>query len=589
MLALLCFNAGLLRSQHVSRDNYTGSWKDPASWNPVWSSPLTDILVDDITIYGYITLGSSLSFSGGLSNLIVYDTLIINGNLTLENQSGLYVHDGAVVIIRGNLIIHARSVITANGYLVITGSVINENPNNLGGFTSNDNPEKLFIGGTVTPSDLGSYKNYSALLCATASSTYSSSSCNYGNMVDFSKDQLYPLLTASCPVHTAGSNGPVCQGDTIKLHSDSGTAFTWSGPSGFSSPDQNPAIPDALPGMSGTYSVIIQSDGCKNDTVDVDVVVNSLPSARITSSGSSMCIYENRTLSGLPYGGIFKIVSGPGVITDDLLSVSEPGTVELTFTYTNGCTSVVHQSIVVNSLPPVSITSSDAPMCNFENRTLTGYPFGGKFSIISGPGSLSDDLLSVSDTGTVDLIYSYSDQCSAVAYQSIRVTPLPLVDAGESQSLRMTYKTHFTASLETGQTGEWSLVKGDGQIADRSSPVSVVTGLSSGENIFLWTVHEGSCSSAAEVTIMVSDLFVPSVITPNGDGKNDTFRVEGPEGKVELVIFNRWGNVEYENRDYQNNWDGRNNKGSAMPDDTYMYVVRFANGLTRKGTVLITR
>jgi gliding motility-associated-like protein len=244
---------------------------------------------------------------------------------------------------------------------------------------------------------------------------------------------------------------------------------------------------------------------------------------------------------------------------------------------------------VVNYLPSVRITSIGDAMCEYENRTLKGFPPGGMFNIISGPGLISSDLLSVSDTGTIDLLYSYTDVCTALAYQSIRVNTLPSVNAGSSQDLKVVFETHFNAELTQGQTGEWSVVSGNGQIADMNSPVSAVTGLLVGENVFLWTVHEGNCISSAEVTIKVSDLFLPSVITPNGDGKNDLFKVNGPEGKMELVIFSRWGNVEYDNHDYQNTWDGRNNRGAVMPYDTYMYIMKFSSGLTRKGTVLIVR
>jgi gliding motility-associated-like protein len=79
------------------------------------------------------------------------------------------------------------------------------------------------------------------------------------------------------------------------------------------------------------------------------------------------------------------------------------------------------------------------------------------------------------------------------------------------------------------------------------------------------------------------------VFTPNNDGKNDYFEVIPLGERVEIVIFNRWGILEYTNSNYTNNWDGRNNKGKQMPDDTYFYVVKFEDGTVKKGTVLIKR
>jgi gliding motility-associated-like protein len=59
--------------------------------------------------------------------------------------------------------------------------------------------------------------------------------------------------------------------------------------------------------------------------------------------------------------------------------------------------------------------------------------------------------------------------------------------------------------------------------------------------------------------------------------------------KIELIIFNRWGNEEYKNDNYLNDWDGRNNKGEELPNDTYFYILKFENGKIIKGSVLIKR
>jgi gliding motility-associated-like protein len=56
-----------------------------------------------------------------------------------------------------------------------------------------------------------------------------------------------------------------------------------------------------------------------------------------------------------------------------------------------------------------------------------------------------------------------------------------------------------------------------------------------------------------------------------------------------LIIFNRWGNEEYSNSNYKNDWDGRNNKGTELPYDTYFYVLKLENGKIKKGSVLVKR
>jgi len=110
-----------------------------------------------------------------------------------------------------------------------------------------------------------------------------------------------------------------------------------------------------------------------------------------------------------------------------------------------------------------------------------------------------------------------------------------------------------------------------------------------GENIFLWKVSNEYCDAEAETSITVNDLFVPSVITPNGDGLNDFFKIAENIGIVELIIINRWGNEEYRNRNYLNDWDGLNNRGDKLPNDTYFYILIFENGTVKKGSVLIKK
>ena len=67
----------------------------------------------------------------------------------------------------------------------------------------------------------------------------------------------------------------------------------------------------------------------------------------------------------------------------------------------------------------------------------------------------------------------------------------------------------------------------------------------------------------------------PNVITANGDGINDLFIIQNIEdyNNVLLQIFNRWGNLVYENASYQNDWDGTDKSGADLIDGVYTYLV----------------
>ena len=183
-----------------------------------------------------------------------------------------------------------------------------------------------------------------------------------------------------------------------------------------------------------------------------------------------------------------------------------------------------------------------------------------------------------------------SPGCTDTATTIVVVNFNPVADAGPDQILDNVQETTMNALPVTSEiTGEWSLVSGAGRIAGIHSPSSLITGLQTGDNKFIWTVRNGNCSAADEVVITVNDLFIPSVITPNGDGMNDFFRISGEPDKTELVVFNRWGIIEYSSENYLNEWDGRNSSNNLLQEDTYFYIVKLSNGKIKKGSVLIKR
>jgi gliding motility-associated-like protein len=228
-------------------------------------------------------------------------------------------------------------------------------------------------------------------------------------------------------------------------------------------------------------------------------------------------------------------------------------------------------------------------MCIEDKRSLSGTPAGGIFTVVTGPGTISGNTLTAYGEGSINIKFTYNDKCSNSAPQSIYVNSKPVADAGPDQVLEFTFETTMAAELMPQQRGEWSLVSGSGKIADNKSPVTKITDLAAGENRFRWTVYSGTCVAYDEIIIKVNDLFIPTVITPNGDGKNDYFKINVTTEKIELTVINRWGITEYRNSNYKNDWDGKNDKGDDLKEDTYFIILNFERGMTRKSTVLIMR
>jgi gliding motility-associated-like protein len=83
-----------------------------------------------------------------------------------------------------------------------------------------------------------------------------------------------------------------------------------------------------------------------------------------------------------------------------------------------------------------------------------------------------------------------------------------------------------------------------------------------------------------------ADLIIAGGFSPNFDGYNDKWIIVRPFGtRVEVKVFNRWGNIVYQNVDYKNDWNGigtTNFMGQDVPDGTYFYIV---NAVEPSGTI----
>jgi gliding motility-associated-like protein len=599
LTALILFSHGLMPAMNgqdrVSRNNYTGDWESPSSWDPLWQNPQTTYQGINATIHGYITVNGPLTLFGNPTQLIVNDTLVVKGDLTLGNNNYLTVNDNAILIIWGDLLFHDQSHITGNGYVIITGNIVKTGRNFNGSFTGNDNPLKLFVGESV-PNETDGHPDYPSLSCTDPpTEPYPNTGCSYGNMDDLMNDPVFDFFQSTCLVVNISGTTPVCSGSTIGLSVPEGIAWEWIGPAGFTSEEQYSSIPGADTGMTGTYTVMVTAASGCTVRAAVEVLVNPEPLV-VINDHIPLCEPETADLTeeAITRGSDPDLAWSwhPDAGSADEMEAPRQagaGTYYIRGTTIHGCYNVKPVTVTVNPLPSVTIISSDNPLCAGDKRELSGVPAGGIFSVKDGPGNISGSMLTASGAGYINLEYLYSDGCENRALQTLPSYDYPVPDPGPDQELGFIFNTRMQASLMPFETGKWSLVSGSGKIRNSNSPVTEITSLAPGENKFLWTVQNRGCIAEAEVRIIVGDLFVPSVITPNEDGKNDFFQISEVEGPVELTIFNRWGIEEYRNTNYRNTWDGRNKNGVMLPDDTYFYILRFNNGMTRQGTVLIKR
>ena len=127
--------------------------------------------------------------------------------------------------------------------------------------------------------------------------------------------------------------------------------------------------------------------------------------------------------------------------------------------------------------------------------------------------------------------------------------------------------------------------------ADISKLVFVPEKDYSGEITFTWKGSDSGNYSvlpaSVYITITPLTIFIPEGFSPNGDGVNDYFIIQGAERyTIDLKVFNRWGNLVYSSKQYLNDWGGISNAGvlisNQLPVGTYFYIVNFNNGEKEK-------
>ena len=96
----------------------------------------------------------------------------------------------------------------------------------------------------------------------------------------------------------------------------------------------------------------------------------------------------------------------------------------------------------------------------------------------------------------------------------------------------------------------------------------------------------GTITSMSNETEVIPSMYfyIPGAFTPNGDGINDTFGIQGESiASFAIQVYNRWGQLVYQSQDATQSWDG-SFKGTPAPQGTYVYKVT-ASGATGKTSV----
>ena len=349
---------------------------------------------------------------------------------------------------------------------------------------------------------------------------------------------------------------------------------------------------------------------CSAAKVTYSLNVNAVPSAPENGTITQPTCFiptGSVVLKGLPANGTWIVARSPdGAIffgTGTSTTVSGLHAERYNFSVTNsaGCVSSFSEDVDIvtsPSVPTVKITDP-APVCFPSKVDLTSpsitagsspgltYTYwkniGGTLNY-SSPSAATDGTYYIK--GTI-----IGSGCSDIKPVTVTVKHKPVTNAGPDKVLEYLFETKLEAlSPGINETGNWSVISGSGLFSDITDASAAVSNLALGKNIFLWTLTNGVClPSYDSVSVTVKDLVIPTLITPNMDGRNDYFVIREKEklGKTEILIFDRRGVQVYQNLNYDNRWNGIDFDGNPLPDDTYFYLLKTEKGKSIQGYIVI--
>jgi gliding motility-associated-like protein len=395
------------------------------------------------------------------------------------------------------------------------------------------------------------------------------------------------------PVANAGRGGNNCGLEMYLGAIPSTGTGTWrrvSGPGNVTfSPNSNIPNPRISVTAYGTYVFRwTETNGNCSSTSDVTVGFFEQISAN-AGNGGNECDrdFNLNALQGTGTGTWTK-VAGPGDAAfspnanqyNARVTVTQYGEYNFAWTEINNTCSSMDIINVAFHAPPWVNAGPDKAVCKGNSTQLLAEGSG---SFVWSPSrglnnpAIYNPVATPQNTELYTVTLTDQWGCRNSDQVTVDVREKPVADAGPDQALDYLFETSLNAApLNVNETGEWSIILGSGDFADKYNHSTLVANLSKEKNSFLWSVTNGVCPVSSDtVDLIVNDLVIPTLITPNMDGKNDYLIIKGlPSlGKTNLSVFNRWGSLVYESDDYTNNWYGIDNYGNPLPEDTYFFIL----------------
>lgn len=362
------------------------------------------------------------------------------------------------------------------------------------------------------------------------------------------------------------------------------------------------------------YRVVLQLGGCFAYSSEATITVSPPTVGGSVGLSDTVCSGSNSgilTLTGQT-GGIIGWQSSPGGNNWTPISWTND-----TFGYFNNTTTLFYSAIVKSgaceqqtsstatiTVDPVSvggILNSSKTVCKGINSgtiTLTNFtgtpswwqstnPSAGWTQISNSASTWP--YLNINDT-TWYKVNVKSGVCPAAVSSTVIISPAPLpaADAGVDDTTSLGYPIQLNGS--GGMDYIWAPTSSLNNPAIQNpiaSPTATTT-------YTVMVSDANGCTDNNEVTIVVLEdykFLITNLITPNGDGKNDTWHIGNIQEypSCEVSIFNIHNTKLFSAVPYNNDWDGTFN-GKELPDGTYYYILKCPDSAKEsKGYITLLR
>ncbi|MFT4202969.1 MAG: gliding motility-associated C-terminal domain-containing protein [Chitinophagaceae bacterium] len=354
---------------------------------------------------------------------------------------------------------------------------------------------------------------------------------------------------------------------------------------------------------AGDYDVTLEAsdgNGC-SDKVSQTVAAALLPKI-ITTEPTTVCKGASIQLESSITDADAQYAWTPALppVYNPTATMEETTTFALSVTKSNGC--VYGDAVTITVPDPVtfSITPEETSVCPHSTVVLTATG-GDTYQWTDGKGAVvgTASTLSVSpETSETYTLSASSTQCGESETLSSQVNVFPL----------STFAIQASNDINCGNTSAVLHIEGD---VFRSVQWTPATGLTDKGQTAVITPkttstysakiedQNGCMYDATYTQTLYFDpsgvhFFAPSAFTPNGDGKNDIFKIQTDVAVSSYIlrIFNRYGQLVFQTQRSDQGWDGRMGK-EVQPTGTYAYEIvaksNFCGEFYKKGIIVLIR